>query len=219
MSEKRNDKKSKPILKKILIPMLLLILVEEIVLIGTIVGGGAVKELNQNARDILQGKVQNRKSYVENEMINSWMNVDSTVEMINEKAAELEKQGAIQLASLDKGSEYCEPLIAGVTDDLIAMMRSNKVTGAYIVFNNESVEDMEKGIYQDKPGIYIRDLDPTTNSSYHNSDLLIERAPVEIVKTLNISTDSSWRPVFEFGKYNARYYDFIYEPYIQAVKT
>lgn len=219
MSKERNDKKTKPILKKILLPMLLLIIVEEIVLIGTIVGGGAVKELNQNARDIMKGKVQNRKSYIENEMVNNWMNVDSTVERMNAAAEELEKSGVIEIRNLDKGSEYCEPLIDEVTDDLIGMMRRNRVTGAYVVFNNQSAEDMEAGIYQDKPGLYIRDLDPTTNSSYHNSDLLIERAPVETVKTLNISTDSSWRPVFEFGKYQIPYYDFISQPYIEAVKN
>lgn len=219
MNGKRNGKKTKPILHKILLPMLLLILVEEIVLIGTIVSGGAVSELNQNARDILNGKVQNRKSYIENEMVNSWMNVESTVSRISDTAEELEKKGEIEIHTLDQGSAYCVPLISAVTDDLIAMMRRNRVTGAYIVFNNQSAEDIEAGIYQDKPGIYIRDLDPTTNSSYHNSDLLIERAPVDTVKTLNISTDSSWRPVFEFGKYNTPYYDFLYEPYIQAVKS
>lgn len=219
MSKERNDHKSKPILKKILLPMLLLIIVEEIVLIGTIVGGGVIKELNQNARDIMKGKVQNRKSYIENEMINNWMNVVSTAESINTAAEELEKNGTIEIRNLDKGSKYCEPLITEVTDDLIGMMRRNRVTGAYVVFNNQSAEDMEAGVYQDKPGLYIRDLDPATNGSYHNSDLLIERAPVETVKTLNISTDSTWRPVFEFGKYHRPYYDFIYQPYIQAVKN
>lgn len=219
MKGRRNGKKTKPILHKILLPMLLLILVEEIVLIGTTVSGGAVSELNQNARDILSGKVQNRKSYIENEMVNSWMNVEGTVSRIGDIAEELEEKGEIEIRTLDQGSACCVPLISAVTEDLIAMMRRNRVTGAYIVFNNQSAEDIEAGIYQDKPGIYIRDLDPTTNSSYHNSDLLIERAPVETVKTLDISTDSSWRPIFEFGKYNTSYYDFIYEPYIQAVKS
>lgn len=83
-------------------------------------------------------------------------------------------------------------------------MRSQRVTGAYIVLNNHNLDD---GI-EDKPGVYLRDFDPMSKSSSENGDILIERAPEEVVKSLNIATDSAWRPRFEFQKENVTYYDF-----------
>lgn len=94
-------------------------------------------------------------------------------------------------------------------------MRSQRVTGAYIVLNNHNLDD---GI-EDKPGVYLRDFDPMSKSSSENGDILIERAPAEVVKSLNIATDSAWRPRFEFQKENVTYYDFFYTPYQQALKS
>lgn len=94
-------------------------------------------------------------------------------------------------------------------------MRSQRVTGAYIVLNNHNLDD---GI-EDKPGVYLRDFDPMSKSSSENGDILIERAPEEVVKSLNIATDSAWRPRFEFQKENVTYYDFFYTPYQQALKS
>ena len=83
-------RKAKPILKRILIPMILLTLLEVFLLSGTFIFGGTIKELNQNARGIVQGKVQNRSSYLQNEMLNNWSNVSYTAQLISAKAEELE---------------------------------------------------------------------------------------------------------------------------------
>lgn len=43
------------------------------------------------------------------------------------------------------------------------------------------------------PALYIRDLDPDSLPARKNTDLLMERSPVELVKTMGISTDKGWK--------------------------
>ncbi len=208
--------KSSPIFQKIIIPMGILIVIEILQLIGTIFGGGVTAQLNQNAKDILQERVINRKNYLANEMVSRWSNVDMTVQNLNRKVQQLADAGRISIDTLDESSESCTPVLLAVADDLISMMRSNRVTGVYLVFNNGDLD--EAGAVSNKPGIYIRDLDPVSNASYRNTDLLLERAPVAVVQSLNISTDSFWRPMFDFED-NGAYSSFLYEPYQAAYRN
>lgn len=50
-----------------------------------------------------------------------------------------------------------------------------------------------------KPGIYIRNDDPSTVSVKEYGDLLLEKAPVEVVRSLNISTDTHWESTFDLS--------------------
>ena len=91
-------------------------------------------------------------------------------------------------------------------------MRQNRVTGAFVIFNNEDLNlSNRRDAYENKPGLYIRDLDPISNASFKNMDLLIERAPAAVVRSLGISTDSGWRPQFDFKSYNQGYPSMLYE--------
>lgn len=192
--------------------MSLLLLISILILAGSLLVGGVYKKLDQNARDIIDQKVINRSSYLQNEMVGNWSNLSATAARINAAAERLALEGSIQFETLDRNSETALPLIMKTVDELIAMMRDKKVTGAYLIFNTH---DLDQKV-EDKPGIYLRDLDPLSRESEANADILIERAPVEVVKSLNIATDSSWRPCFKFAQENVDYYDFFYTPYQQA---
>ncbi|MEG1774628.1 MAG: hypothetical protein RR320_07230, partial [Oscillospiraceae bacterium] len=146
-----------------------------------------------------------------------WANVGTAVSAINQKAQALKESGAISLDTLDDGSDPCAPLILATVDDLIAMMRSNRVTGAFMIFNTADLSQKNAPtLTQNKPGIYLRDFDPIPNSSSYNLDLLIERAPVSVVQQMNISTDSAWRPQFEFSHDASSYPDYFYAPFQKA---
>lgn len=207
--------KNRSIFRYLLVPMFILVLIEVAILVGSLFFGGIFTRLDQNAKDILDQRVINRSSYLQNEMLNSWSNLEDLTNYINTAAKNLEKQGVIDYDTLDLSSAYATPLILAVTDKLISTLRSQHVTGAYIIFNSQ---DLTLGL-KDKPGIYIRDLDPLTKASLANEDLLIQRAPAEVVRKLNISTDSCWRPRFEFQKRDLAYYDFFYTPYQEAFRN
>lgn len=211
----RKINKSRPIFIYMFSAMSILSLIAIIILSGSLVVGGVYKKLNQNAKDIIDQKVINRSSYLQNTMLNSWSDLSETAASINAVAEQMDAQGKIQFETLDYNSETAAPLIMETVDELISMMRVKKVTGAYLIFNTHNLDEGT----EDKPGIYLRDLDPSSRETEENADILIERAPAEVVKSLNIATDSAWRPRFEFKKTETEYYDFFYTPYQQAISN
>lgn len=211
---KKKSVKSKSILKHILVPMCILLITEIVILAISIYAGGIVERLEGNSRDILQERVINKKGFLENEMNSTWSDITMLAETINTKAMMLEDEGVIHIDQLDQGSDEASPLIMEIADDMIQKLRANRVNDIFVIFNNHDLDDHVR----DKPGLYIRDMDPTSKASNRNADLLIERAPASVVQKLNISTDTSWTPLFDFGKQEKDYYKFLYRPYQAALK-
>lgn len=211
-----SKKGRQPILKRILIPMVLLTLIEVLLLSGTFLYGGTIQELNENARGLVQGKIANRVSYLQNEMQNRWSNVSYTVQLINEKAETLSNSGVLDMDAVGDSSDACYPLVSEISGDLIDMLRSNKVTGVFVAFNTQDSKELRNQEKFTKPGIYFRDLDPDTSPSIRNSDLLIERGSVDLVNSLDIATDSAWKPQFQFLSENPETINLILNPIEQA---
>lgn len=213
--KKVKGKKKITIRQHILIPISCLVVVETVLLMGGLLTSGITKRLNQNAYDILQERVINRSNYLENEMIDTWSSLSGPMDKINTKTQQLINEQKITISSLDDGSKQSEPLLLSVSEEIIDIIRNNHVNGAFIVLNTEDLD----GTLQDKPGLCIRDLDPTSTVSEKNTDLLIERAPAALIQQLDISADTAWAPLFEFNQRNVDYYSFLYEPYQQAIHS
>ena len=197
--------------------MLILILVEIALLAGSVFGGGLISYMENNEIEVLHERVLNRQRYLQNEMLTRWSKVDSTAIKINQMTEELLQEGSISIDTLDDSSKDCFALMDSVIGSLINMLRSNKVTGAFIVLNTDNLEELtEKGIYKNKPGIYVRDYDPKSSYTDRNTDLLLEYAPTEIVKNMNISLDSGWKPQFAFEDMQ-QCGAYLYEPYQAAL--
>lgn len=79
----------------------------------------------------------------------------------------------------------------------------NKVSGIFVILNTGELPDSPEQPCLSKPGIYLRDLDPASAPSNRSADLLLERAPIEVVRSFGISTDAKWRPLFLFGEEGA----------------
>lgn len=132
--------KGVPIRRKLLIPMMFLVIIENILLISTIFGSRLLSYVENKEKAIFYEKVSNRKNYLENEMLTRWANVNSTVQEVNNTTQKLIDAKKISLDTLDNGSEYCTPLLKKVSSKLIRLMRTNQVTGAFIVLNTDNLE-------------------------------------------------------------------------------
>lgn len=210
--------KSVPIRQKLLIPMLFLVIIENLLLVGAIFGSRLLSYVENKEKAIFYEKVSNRKNYLENEMLTRWSNVSSTVEEINHTAQKLIDTNVISLKTLDDSSEDCLPLLEKSSSKLINLMRTNQVTGAFVVLNTDNLkEKKEKGIFENKPGIYLRDFDPSSTPSKKNEDLLFKYAPKALTQSMNISHGKTWRPLFEFQK-TGDYGAYLYEPFQATLK-
>lgn len=213
MGRQLREKKNRSILHYILVPVCFLSLIEAFIFWGVITVGGVNNKLDQNARDIVQERVINRNSVLQNEMLSYWSKLDDLSQEINQTAKQLDSDGIIDIEKLDQGSEYSDPLVSKIADSMIHNLRNLHTNSIFLVFNNHDLD----GEIKNKPGIFVKDLDPFTNSSDKNSDLLIERGSNALIKQLDISTDIMWKPTFSFSE-DGRYGKFIYCPYEEAKK-
>ena len=173
----------------ILTAMLIVLGLEVLLLLLAFYFSNMGPQMNQNAMDIVEKQVENRSAYLENIMLaNQDLSVLSA--KINETTVSLMEEGAIDLETLDDSGENAMPLLSAVSSDLISTLRSKSVTGIFMVLNTEDLDQI--GADVTLPGVYIRDLDPSTTPSERNADLLLERSPIQLVKQMDVSTDKGW---------------------------
>ena len=205
--------KKQPIFRKILIPLVFLLVLEMGILMASIYGQGLFQQMHTNSREIIESRVEARRNYLESVMLNQWMNLGQTVQKLNQLADGLVEAGKLDIETIDDSSENAAPFLNAVSDDLISMMRTNRVTGVFLILNAEDLKSSrEAKHYSDKPGLYFRDLDPESKPSGKNLDILIERSPFLVVRNKQMTTDTTWNTNFQFGTQNVPYYDFLYEP-------
>lgn len=80
---------SKTVYRTILRPLLIVVLVEIVLMTGSYWILGINDQLDKNARDILIQQTENRRSYLQNEMIQKWSNLSTISQTINERTQQL----------------------------------------------------------------------------------------------------------------------------------
>ena len=88
----------------------------------------------------------------------------------------------------------------------------NRVSGMYVIFSTSNLD----GNTESKTGFHVRDLDPTVSATTQYSDLLLECAPISIVKAMNIATDTGWDTRYDFG---TAYGDSFRKPFMAAYRA
>lgn len=192
--------------------LLLVLTVEMFLLAGSLVVGGVIHTLNKNAQDILAKQVENRGSYLLNDMTVNWSNLSVISDKVDACLQEiLDSKGMTPEEFVEAGEGAS--LISGVCQDMIDTMYSKQVSGIFMLINTQNLDESVPETVQ---GIYLRDLDPTSMPSDLHADILVERAPVAVVRAGYLATDTSWKPVFSGADISAL--PFFYQPYQAAVE-
>ncbi|MCC0631856.1 EAL domain-containing protein [Clostridioides sp. ZZV15-6388] len=214
-----NLKKNNSIMKKMIFPLIIVMLIQTSLFCATILWGGTIKKLNDNSFDILNERVINRKNYIQNEMLQRWSKTSETELAINSSVKKVLDENNASIKDVGINEEINKEIIKNISKDLIYLLRKNSVTGSFIILNNKDIEDDSINSKDEisRTGLYIRDLDPKFNPN-DNSDLLIERGSSEIARNFGISMDSYWAPKFFFKSENERKGDnFFYKPFRAAI--
>ena len=180
----------------ILRSMLWILFIEIALLVGILYLCRINTSLEQNAVDILQIQTENRQNYLQSQMLDA-QDLSSLAGKINAVTQAMLDDGEISLDTLDSGSDAASPLLLSIGDSLISSMRHRPVTGIFVVLNTHDLDTREKG--EPLPCLYLRDLDPNSAPSQRNSDLMLVRAPAQVVQSLYIATDTSWTPSINYG--------------------
>ena len=180
----------------ILRSMLWILFIEIALLVGILYLCRINTSLEQNAVDILQIQTENRQNYLQGQMLDA-QDLSSLAGKINAVTQSMLDDGEISLDTLDSGSDAASPLLLSIGDSLISSMRHRPITGIFVVLNTHDLDTREKG--EPLPCLYLRDLDPDSSPSQRNSDLMLVRAPAQVVQSLYIATDTSWTPSINYG--------------------
>ena len=180
----------------ILRSMLWILFIEIALLVGILYLCRINTSLEQNAVDILQIQTENRQNYLQGQMLDA-QDLSSLAGKINAVTQAMLDDGEISLDTLDSGSDAASSLLLSIGDSLISSMRHRPVTGIFVVPNTHDLDTREKG--EPLPCLYLRDLDPNSSPSQRNSDLMLVRAPAQVVQSLYIATDTSWTPSINYG--------------------
>ena len=218
-TKQQSPGKSHSIFLRILMPLCILVVLDAFLLIMVLQAAGVLRQLNQNSFDLFKKQVDNRQSFLSNQMTRRWMQLDELSQQINRRTLALADAGKLDINHLDSSPKDSSVLILDIVDSLIAELYSKQVSGIYVAFNTQDLQaDAEAGNYQEKTGIYIRDNDPLSAASDKYADLLLECAPVSVVQSLSLSTDSNWEQRFKFSE-ERPYESWLTEPYTVASQT
>lgn len=190
--------------------LLLVLVIELTLLIGTIIVGQVPSQLDDNAEEVLCEQVENRSGYLQNFLVSS-QELTALSTYINSQTEALLADGTISLDTLDSGSAASEPLLRAISSELVFEMRAKKLSGIYVIFCSRDLDDCVDGTRF--PGIYVRDLDPDGPYSDRNADLSLEFALATLVQSTGLYTASAWQPAFEYQREAS---DFLYLPYQTA---
>lgn len=193
-------------------PLVMLILLQAAILLGSLYLSGIFSQVNSNERSILGKQVVNRANYLEIQMTQQWSDIAELAQSINRKTQAAIEQGAIRLDLLENDSKEASKLIGMICTDMIETMYRNKNSGIYVIFNTSSLD----GNVEPKTGFHVRDFDPKVNATTQYSDLLLECAPISTVKAMNISTDTGWDTRYDFG---TAYGDYFRKPFMEAYRA
>lgn len=111
--------------------LLLVLVIELTLLIGTIVVGQVPSQLDDNAEEVLCEQVENRSGYLQNFLVSS-QELTALSTYINSQTEALLADGTISLDTLDSGSAASEPLLRAISSELVFEMRAKKFSAAAI---------------------------------------------------------------------------------------
>lgn len=197
----QHKKQGKSIFQFIFVAMLVVLGIEVLLLLGTLYAGNVGTQLNRNAVDIMKKQVENRQNYLQSTLEEN-QNLSSLAGTINTAVENQTAKEEISVAELVNDEEKSTELLETISDSMISTMRHRSVNGIFVILNTEDLDERE--IDSLMPCVYIRDQDPTTAASDRNHDLLLERSPVKLVKSLGISTDKGWTPAIKYKGYGKK---------------
>ena len=207
--------RSVTIRKKLLIPMAAVLILQAVLFSTTLLWGGTIEQLDRNAMDILSERVESRKNYLQNEMIQRWTNLESTEASVEAAVVEVLEENGAHIEQLRVNTPLASQVLQRAAQPLIDALRRNSVTGVYLILNGgEGAAGPEEASL--KPALYLRDMDPAAGAE-GNADLLVEFAPVSVARALGIPLDTNWAGQMRLPAEDAGS-AFYYRPYRAALE-
>ncbi len=208
----KKDKKT--LLKIILIPVLIVVLIQEMMPFLTVVFSGVKQSLENNNVRMDNHMVENSKVVLENDMIENWRSVYKEADMLSEELSELLQAERADINEFLSDDNMQQSYLRNVFSKLVEVLQYNETSGIFLILANSESADEEAAYH----GFFVRDSDPQTKTAL-NTDLLLERGSKALSHSISIPLDSSWSTDFHFMGNGVRSCDdFFYRPYLAGLE-
>lgn len=195
MSLKRQRKGS--IFMRLLLPLIVIVLLTIALLVASLYIGGAFRELQDNALDTLDERTSSKRQSLQMDMINRWSNLGATADSVRNTIRRRLLVAGADAQDMKTDAALNADIMLNVAPELVSQLRAGGTTGIFVVLNGIGVAGQEDSW----AGVYLRDSDPTSNTST-NSDVLLVRGLPPVSRELGISLDSYWAASCVFDEYN-----------------
>lgn len=162
--------RSGSIRRRLLLMLMVLLLLQTAVYLLVFFKGGVQGEARKNAFSIFREQTANRALDLGNDMVERWSNTREGENDVYAAVGELLDEYGLTAEALLKDSVLCRQLVADTAEHVIAMLRRNGVTGAFLVLDNTEEEGDAPGFMC---GITTRPAMPrATRICFWNGDCL-----------------------------------------------
>ena len=119
--------------------------------------------MDENAYAVLDQRVQSRAGYLEDDMVRRWSNLSLTQEVLGELYEGLVQDGSVTPGELASDPAQYNAFLEQAAPELVSLMRTNSVTGAFVVLNTQTFpQELSESLQL--PGLYLRDRDPSAHT-------------------------------------------------------
>ena len=211
--KKRPNKKKSTIFKIFLIPLLVIMLIQSVITIGTLVVRRTAGMLEAYSSGMMSRLVENRAVILQNEMNQRWVSVREDEEILGGILAEILEEEEIPLRTFMESDEMSGRFLEAAFPECLSRLQNNSTTGIFLILTGTDMQNEA-----DFNGFFIRDSDPYTNPVNYR-DLLLERGSKDLSREWNIPLDTAWTTRFHMegqGRNPAEHY--FYEPWRAGVQ-
>ncbi|MCI8491093.1 MAG: response regulator [Lachnospiraceae bacterium] len=213
MKRMSRNKKKTSIFKIFLIPLIVIMLIQSMITIGTLIVRQTAGTLEEYSSSMMNRLVENRRVILQNDMNQRWASVREQETLINGILEQFLSEESVTLEDLLHSGEQKRKILEQLFPECLNILNSNSTTGIFLILTETTMQ--ESGNYD---GFFIRDSDPATNPANY-TDLLLERGGKQLSRMWDIPLDTGWTTQFHMAgpkeKDSERYF---YEPWRAGIE-
>ena len=214
MERKIRKRKKSTIFRIFLFPLIVIMLVQSIVTIGTLVVRRTTGMLEEYSSNMMSRLVENRKVVLQNDMNQRWAGIREQDTVMNECLETFLSREGVELEEVLSSEELKDGFLELLVPECLEILQNNSTTGVFLILTGADMDSAG-----DFDGFFIRDSDPDINPENY-TDLLLERGNKHLSRNWNIPLDTNWTTHFQMdGRGQNPADDYFYEPWRAGSKT
>lgn len=192
MRVKQEEKNRKPIsiLRKLLIAMISVVLLQGILFMVIILVGGQPRLFRENSCDLMEEDIYSHSTNLSNIMNSAAQDVQQYQEKIVSQIEQVLEEQKISADQFLSDMTLQNQIAENLYEDILILLRRTRVSGGFVILG-----DIQDNAQEQKySGFYLRDFDPNLNRS--DDDLVLVVGSGTLATTYSLALDTTWNAEF-----------------------